>query len=205
MLTRAQYLARALPLQGWTKMQIMRIGRVNAVATLWGFAEATVFFIVPDVLLSWLALRSPKSGYTACLFALFGALIGGSVMWAWGRIDADSARAMFEFLPAIGEASIPGVQQQLADSGITALFLGPLGGTPYKIYSVEAANLGYGLAIFLVVSIPARLTRFVVVTFVSGVASRLLRRRFSLRTVQMIHVACWLVFYAWFFTIMADS
>ena len=59
-------------------MRIMRIGRANAIASLWGFAEATVFFIVPDVLLSWLALRSPKSGLIACLFALLGALIGGS-------------------------------------------------------------------------------------------------------------------------------
>ena len=30
----------------------------KALAALWGFAEATVFFIVPDVHLSWLALRS---------------------------------------------------------------------------------------------------------------------------------------------------
>ncbi len=186
-------------------MRIMRIARANAIASLWGFAEATLFFIVPDVLLSWLALRSTKSGLIACLFALLGALVGGSAMWLWGRIDPDSARAIFELLPAIGGDSIASVQMQLADSGITALFLGPLGGTPYKIYAVEAANLGFGLAIFLAVSIPARLTRFVLVTIASGVASRVLRRRFSLRTVQMIHVGCWAVFYAWFFTVMADS
>ncbi len=186
-------------------MRIMRIGRANAIASLWGFAEATIFFIVPDVLLGWLALRSPKRGFIACLFALLGALIGGSAMWLWGRFDPDSARAIFELLPAMGGDSIASVEKQLADSGITALFLGPLGGTPYKIYAVEAANLGYGLAIFLAVSIPARLTRFVLVTIVSGVASRVLRRRFSMRTVQMIHVGCWALFYAWFFTVMADS
>lgn len=183
----------------------MRIGRANAIASLWGFAEATVFFIVPDVLLSWLALRSPKSGLIACLFALLGALVGGTVMWLWGRVDPDSARAIFELLPAMGGASIANVQMQLADSGISALFLGPLGGTPYKIYAVEAANLGFGLAIFLAVSIPSRLTRFLLVTIVSGVASQVLRRRFSLRTVQMIHVGCWAVFYVWFFAVMAES
>ena len=186
-------------------MRIIRIGRANVIASLWGFAEATLFFIVPDVLLSWLALRSTKSGLIACLFALLGALVGGSAMWLWGRIDPDSARAIFELLPAMGGDSIVSVQKQLADSGITALFLGPLGGTPYKIYAVEAANLGYGLVIFLAVSIPARLTRFLLVTIVSGVASRVLRRRFSLRTVQMIHVGFWAVFYALFFTVMAGS
>ncbi len=186
-------------------MRIMRIARANAIASLWGFAEATLFFIVPDVLLSWLALRSTKSGLIACLFALLGALVGGSAMWLWGRFDPDSARAIFELLPAMGVDSIVSVQKQLADSGITALFLGPLGGTPYKIYAVEAANLGYGLVIFLAVSIPARLTRFLLVTIVSGVASRVLRRRFSLRTVQMIHVGFWAVFYTLFFTVMAGS
>jgi len=100
-------------------MRIMRIGRANAIASLWGFAEATLFFIVPDVLLSWLALRSPKRGLIACLFALLGALIGGSAMWLWGRFDPDSARTIFELLPAIGGASIASVQEQLADSGIT--------------------------------------------------------------------------------------
>jgi len=183
----------------------MTIGKANAIASLWGFAEATVFFIVPDVLLGWLALRSPKSAFIACLFALLGALIGGLAMWLWGRFDPDSARAIFELLPGVGEDSIANVQMQLADSGMTALFLGPLGGTPYKIYAVEAANLGFGFAVFIAVSIPARLTRFVLVTIVSGVASRVLRRRFSLRTVQMIYVGYWVVFYAWFFTVMADS
>ena len=182
----------------------MSIGRANALASLWGFAEATLFFIVPDVYLSWLALRSPKSGLIACLFALLGALIGGAAMWMWGHFDPDAARAIFESLPAISGATIASVRQQLADSGIAALFLGPLGGIPYKIYAVEAAALGYGLVIFLAVSLPARLARFALVTIVAGSVSRTLRRRVSLRTVQSIHVAFWAVFYVWFFTVMAD-
>jgi hypothetical protein len=181
------------------------IGRANALASLWGFAEATVFFIVPDVQLSWLALRSPKRGLIACLFALLGALIGGSAMWMWGRFDPDAARAIFESLPAISGATIASVRQQFADSGIAGLILGPLRGTPYKIYAVEAADLGHGLAIFLAVSIPARLIRFVLVTIVAGAVSWTLRRRVSLRTVQSIHVLFWTVFYVWFFTVMADS
>jgi hypothetical protein len=35
----------------------------KALAVLWGFAEATVFFIVPDVQLSWLALRSRRTAF----------------------------------------------------------------------------------------------------------------------------------------------
>ena len=183
----------------------MRVGKANVVASLWGFAEATVFFIVPDVQLSWLALRSVKRGLVACLFALLGALVGGVVMWMWGRSDPGSARAIFESLPALSGTTIATVRQQLTDSGITALFLGPLGGTPYKIYAVEAADLRFGLATFLAVSIPARLARFVLVTIGVGAVSWSLRQRLSLRTRQWIHAACWAVFYAWFFSVMANS
>ncbi|MDJ0927735.1 MAG: hypothetical protein QNJ73_08800 [Gammaproteobacteria bacterium] len=181
----------------------MRIGKANALASLWGFAEATLFFIVPDVLVSWVALRSLKRGLIACFFALAGALIGGVAMWVWGRADPDTARAIFESLPALDATTIATVRQQLMDSGITALFLGPTGGTPYKIYAVEAADLGFGLATFLAVSIPARLARFVLVTIVVGVLSWSLRERISLRARQAIHVTCWFVFYAWFFAAMA--
>ncbi len=180
-------------------------GWPNALASLWGFAEATLFFVVPDVYLSWLALRSTKSGLIACLFALMGALIGGTAMWMWGQFNPDAARATFELLPAINETMIMNVRQQLTDSGIATLFLGPLGGIPYKVYAVEAADLGYGLALILAVSLPARLTRFVLVTMVAGVISWKLRQRLSMRAVKSIHVVFWVLFYAWFFTVMADS
>jgi hypothetical protein len=182
----------------------VKISRANAFAALWGVAEATLFFIVPDVLLGWLALRSPKKGLIACVYALIGALAGGAIMWVWGRSNPDAARAIFESLPAIGNTTISNVQTQIANSGIAALFLGPIGGTPYKIYAVEAANLGYGLVPFLAVSIPSRLARFVIVTAVSGGISQLLLKRLSMRTVRIIYVSCWLLFYAWFFTVMAD-
>jgi hypothetical protein len=185
-------------------MQPLTIGRASVLASLWGFAEATVFFIVPDVLLSWLALRSYKRAFVACLSALLGAVLGGAAIWLWAQNHADAARALFEFLPAISGATIESVQKQLTDTGLVALFLGPLTGTPYKIYAAEAADLGFGLAIFLAVSIPARLIRFVLVTILAGAASRLLQRRYSLHTVQFVHVGCWIVFYICFFWVMSD-
>lgn len=183
----------------------MKIGRVNALAALWGFAEAIVFFIVPDVFLSWLALDSFKRALIACLFAVLGAVVGGAALWLLVQYHPDQARSILESLPAISGAMIVGVHEALAESGLSALFIGPFTGVPYKIYIVEAANLNFGLAIFLAISIPARLSRFALVALVSSAASRLLRRRFSLRTVQLAHATLWLVFYAWFFWEMADK
>lgn len=180
----------------------MRVDGSKALAGLWGLAEATAFFIVPDVLLSWLALRSPRSGFIACLYGLAGALVGGTVMWIWATLDPQSARRLIASLPAIDTAMIASVHQQVADRGLGALFLGPLRGVPYKIYAVEAATLGQGLAVFLVVSAPARLIRFVVVTAFAAAFARAMRGHASLRTLQRVHLACWVVFYVWYFSVM---
>ena len=183
-------------------MQKMKSGVANAVAGLWGAAEATLFFIVPDVFLSWLALSDRRQALVACLYAVLGALVGGTIMWAWGRNDPEAARATLDLVPAIADSTIARVQRQLDETGITALFLGPLSGIPYKIYAVEAAQAGIGLLVFLAVSVPARLMRFVAVAFVIGALGQVLQRRLSLRAVRIVLVACWVVFYAWFLAIM---
>ena len=181
----------------------MKLDRTNAVVAFWGIAEATIFFIVPDVLLSWLALRSYKRALVACLWALGGALVGGCLVWFVALVNPDALRALFASLPAINDGMIANVAQQLDQSGLTALFVGPLIGTPYKLYTLEAANSGFSLALFLLVSVPARLTRFLLVTIVAGAASQLLQRRFSMRVVQVLHAVLWISFYSWYFSAMA--
>jgi len=44
------------------------------VAALWGLAEATLFFIVPDVFLSLVALRDRRAALVACGWAIPGHL-----------------------------------------------------------------------------------------------------------------------------------
>ena len=134
--------------------------------------------------------------------ALAGALVGGAAMWIWGTLDPQNARQLIASLPAIDAAKIASVHQQVADQGLGALFLGPLRGMPYKIYAVETASFGHGLAIFLAVSIPARMIRFLLVTALAAIIARKLRERTSLLTLQRVHLACWAVFYTWYFSVM---
>ena len=181
----------------------MKLSRTNVFAALWGIAEATIFFIVPDVLLSWLALRGYKRALVACVWALGGALVGGCIVWFVSLGNPEAVRALFASLPAINEAMIANVGQQLNESGLSALFVGPMIGTPYKIYALEAANSGFSLALFLLVSIPARLMRFLLVTFVAGAVSQVLQRRLNMRVVQVLHAVLWIAFYAWYFSVMA--
>jgi len=111
--------------------------RTYILAAAWGVAEATFFFIVPDVLLSWIALRSYRRAMICCVWATVGALLGGLVIWALGTMNPDLVRAIFAWIPAINEQMISNVQGQLGSQGLIALFIGPLIGTPYKIYGLE--------------------------------------------------------------------
>lgn len=176
--------------------------RASALAALWGLAEATVFFIVPDVLLSWLALRGLRSALIACCFALLGALVGGTVVWVIGQQDPEPLRRLFVLIPAIDASMLDDVRTQLKNSGLLALFVGPLTGTPYKIYALEAAALRLGYVPFLLVSIPARLVRFALVTSIVAALDRALHRRISLRQRQGTLLAMWAMFYAWYFHAM---
>lgn len=181
----------------------MKVTRTNAVATLWGFAEATVFFIVPDVLLTWVALQNYKRALVACLWALGGALLGGSVLWYLGNSDPEPARALFTSLPGIDSGMISNVRSQVENDGLFALFIGPIIGTPYKLYAVESGNLGIGLVAFLLISIPARLMRFAFAVVFAGAISHVLRKWYQLSVVRGVHVVAWIAFYAWYFHAMS--
>lgn len=170
------------------------------IAAAWGFAEATVFFVVPDVLLTAVVLRSgPHTALRACGFALAGALAGGVAMYGFGAIDPIAARTLLDWVPAVGPAMIAGVHDSLASDGIVALFVGPLAGVPYKIYAVEAPQAGIGILPFLAASVPARLFRFAATTFLAFTLSRLLAPYLSESSRLRLLLGVWAVFYLFYF------
>jgi len=181
----------------------MKTTQTNGFAALWGIAEATVFFIVPDVMLSWVALQDYKRAMVACVWVLAGALLGGSVIWYLGTNDPEPLRHFFASLPAVNHAMIANVGQQLQQDGLLALFIGPLTGTPYKLYALEAGGAKFNLGLFLLISIPARLIRFVLVAGVTAGITAILRRSVSLRIIRAAHLLFWTGFYSWFFHVMA--
>ena len=103
---------------------------VLVLAFAWGLAEATFFFIVPDVLLTLIACRMLKPALKATTFALIGALVGGALMYAIGRRDPVNARALLDQIPAISPALISRVSSQVGENGLWAVLLGPLKGIP---------------------------------------------------------------------------
>ncbi|PYM57785.1 MAG: hypothetical protein DMD79_19785, partial [Candidatus Rokuibacteriota bacterium] len=66
-------------------------------------AEATVFFVVPDVLITYAAVRwNFRAGLKLSLVTALAAAAGGAVLWWWGAVDANAARAAMLRVPAIG-------------------------------------------------------------------------------------------------------
>ena len=62
-----------------------------ATAFAWGLAEAICFFIVPDVLLTLIAMRSLRSAMKATMAALAGALVGGALVVVFAHASPDAA------------------------------------------------------------------------------------------------------------------
>ncbi len=168
-----------------------------ATAGLWGLAESTLFFVVPDVYLSWVALSRPSRALRACLWAVAGAVLGGGVMYLWAAADPASAGAALEAVPAISPEAVAAVGADLQERSWWALVYGPLTGTPYKIYAAQAGALGMDLGALLVVSVPARLLRFALVTMIAaGLAGAPGIRRLSPAVLYTLHAVLWIAFYA---------
>ena len=91
--------------------------KAKSLATAWGLAEATIFFIVPDILLTYLALKDPRRATKACIWALAGALVGGTAMFCWGAYDIDSAEKFLKRIPAIDGNLLNEVEGQVEASG----------------------------------------------------------------------------------------
>lgn len=172
-----------------------------AVAALWGFAEATLFFIVPDAWLSWLGMRSARAGIRACGWALAGALLGGTVMYTSASLALPATEREVEGVPGVHHASIEAVRVQIARRGLVAVLLGPIQGHPYKIYATEWGGARRGLAAFLLISVPARAMRFLLSALAATLLGRALSRwmGFGIRRQRAVLIAGWLSFYGWYF------
>jgi membrane protein YqaA with SNARE-associated domain len=174
---------------------------VLVLAFAWGLAEATFFFIVPDVLLTLIACRALKPALKATLASLVGALAGGALMYAFGAREPDGARAFLDHVPAISPALLTRVTDQINESGLVAVLIGPLKGIPYKIYAVAWGARGGSFLAFLLISIPARYIRFLLATLAARGIARLIQPLTNRRAAIEISILTiiWVAFYSFYF------
>jgi len=168
-------------------------------AAIWGFAEATFFFFIPDIFISYRAMYSFRSALKACGFALLGALVGGTVMYVIASHNPAGALSFVDHVPTVTEETIHTVKHEYSVHGLMAVIYGPLRTAPYKIYAVLAPVFAIGYLPFIVISIIARLARFVVIATVTSGISGALKSKVSFRGRLAILAACWLTMYTAYF------
>lgn len=177
-------------------------------AGLWGFSEATFFFLVPDILLTFIALRHGwRAGMIASGIAAICAALGGAYLYQRGASDPIGARAFLEAVPALKPWLIDEINKDIAEDWAGNLFVGAVSGKPYKAYAVAAGGAATPLPLFLLVSVFARFTRFALTVSLTAIISGILARTIHLKHRQttaktILWVLTWLLVYGIYFTIM---
>ena len=123
-------------------------------------------------------------------------------MFCWGNYDLKGTEEFLTQIPAIDEELLNKVEQQIDDDGVKATFFGPITGRPYKIYAVYAGAKDISFSSFLLVSIPARLLRFILLTWITWWIANKLLPKLQTRKQAFVLTAVWISFYSWYFAIM---
>lgn len=157
--------------------------------------------MVPDVLLTAAAATGRvSSARLAGLIALAvcGALLGGSVMYAWGRGDPAGARTAVLAVPLIDESLVQEIERTLEERGAVGMAAGGFRGQPYKVYSIVCAEQSVGYPRFLLISIAARAPRFVLAVLFTWAICRTVARRWPLRARMITLGVVWAAIYGYY-------
>jgi hypothetical protein len=188
-------LRQGQPLQRWALWLLGPPGL--ALTFLWGLAEGTFFFIIPDVFLSLVAIFDLRSSWKHILCALLGATLGGAILFHWAEQRPGAAHFAVAHVPFVRESMFAQVQDGFRKNGPTAMAIGSVSGLPYKLYAVEAPQY-CSATTFLLATPPARALRFLLVWFGFGAIAAWLRKSRGMRTVTLlkIYAAIWFASYA---------
>lgn len=177
--------------------------RLNALAFFWGFAEATFFFIIPDVLFSGLAINHFRKALQALAWAVVGALTGGLFLyWLSGRIALASLEGYLLHVPFLTRWMLDTVGSGMQADPVATFLTSGFRGIPYKVYVVYAAVVQLPLAAFIGLSILMRVLRFSLTLVLTAGAAAVLRRHVSLRSLYAIWLTVVVLFYSTYFVLV---
>jgi membrane protein YqaA with SNARE-associated domain len=171
-------------------------------ALVWGFGEATVFFVVPDVIISLIALLYGwRTGAFAVLAAIMGAVIGGIVVYQWGQADIRGATAFFDQLPAIAPGTIARANREMSGDHVAfSMLMGSVTSVPYKLYAAHAGATGMPLWAFVLLTPLVRLPRFALAVVAVRLASRFAPAMMHQHKIKLLALF-WIGFYALYWSI----
>jgi membrane protein YqaA with SNARE-associated domain len=167
--------------------------RALLVGFLWGLAEGTLFFIVPDVYIIFVALFHWRRGLLAALASVAGSMLGGALMYGLAVQDGAAMVTLLTRVPLISPHMVAAVSQQMQVDGLTAMLNGPSQGIPYKVYAVHAGSQALPILAFLLMTIPARLQRLIPEALGSAVIGMTCGRflRYRAKLTAGVYVLLW--------------
>jgi len=175
-------------------------------AAVWGVAEASLFFIVPDVILTYATVRhGARAGLKLAVVTATAAAVTGVAMWFWGRLDPVGARQIMLMVPAIGPDLFARTTREMAGFWPLNLTIGAVTGVPYKLYAVTAGALGVPVAWFAIASYVARFLRFAFSIGLTVAAVEALDHMGLSRWRYHVLTAGWVILYAVYFTLRAGK
>ncbi|MCP8616288.1 hypothetical protein [Salirhabdus salicampi] len=166
---------------------------------LWGFSEATLFFIIPDVLITLIALKSFTKSLKLSILVTIGAVIGGSIMYITGVEHSGRLLEVLETVPAVDVQMIHNVQRDTEDNGLLDMLLGPTKGIPYKLFAAQAYHAGVPYYLFFLVSIPARIGRFMITAFIASFFANFIFKSVPYKIKVSVWSLTWIIIYAIYF------
>ncbi len=178
----------------------MRLGSKTA-AFLWGLAEATFFFIVPDVLITCLALKSLKSALLASLVAALGATLGGMV-WTMANAAPGVTMNMLLQVPGISETTFQQVHLLLTKGVFQGMMVGAFSGVPFKVFATGAGIQGINPALFAILTPLVRLPRFVLLSLLAWALSKAIGQRLQYKHKLALTTLLWVIFYMAYFSLV---
>jgi len=166
--------------------------RDDAIAGGWGFAEAVLWFIIPDVYISLVGVRHGlRAALRLTAIAVVGAILGGIVTYQWGVLSPDTAQAAMVRLPGVDTAMVEEVSANVSSAGSIALLEGPTRAEPYKLYALAAGEHRTGVIELALWTIPGRAIRFLISSLIAAAVGVAGRRFLN----QRAAVALWAVFW----------
>lgn len=177
------------------------IGCLLLMAGIWGFAEATFFFIIPDVILTLIAMHGLRRGMTACLIALFGAMLGGIVIYFAATYDFAVVYQFIVNVPGISNQMMTSVEESLQEQGVIAMVVGPIKGIPYKTFAMMVPVTDISFATFILATIPARFIRFIATSLLAWWLANIVFKKVPMWVKYIIWLLVWMLVYIIYFSI----
>ncbi|MEP3045983.1 MAG: hypothetical protein ABJL55_07875 [Roseibium sp.] len=159
-----------------------------------------MFFLVPDVLLTSLALKSFKRAAIAALAAALAAAFGGLLIWLCAHWVPVETKNILLIVPGISETTFGTVKVLFAHGAFSGMLQGAFSGIPYKVFAAEAGFTGINPILFVILTPIVRLPRFLVLSLVAWSLSQAIGTRLAPMTKLLMTLALWCVFYIGYFS-----